>query len=236
MFSIFFVTLSDLIMGYITGNLANSSYFTFSLLFDAVGYEAKIPYIKPFSTLFYPFFGLLIIDGIVKVVIIGLLIATIIEIISSVNLKHRINIIAARRYKNHIIICGYSSFTDRLMKDLKSKNQRFVVLEKDQKYSDMLRGFGYVTVAGDFKRTLYLELASIKNASGVVIGTDDDFDNMLGLITIKKLNPNMRVIVRINNENSVTKMLRAGADLCIIPEILVGIDLGMTIIKNIRGS
>ena len=55
------------------------------------------------------------------------------------------------------------------------------------------------------------------------------------MITVKKIAPKAKTIIRINDESSVTKMLRAGADLCIIPEILVGIDLGNNIVNKIKG-
>ncbi|MCL5423999.1 MAG: NAD-binding protein [Candidatus Marsarchaeota archaeon] len=234
--SFVFVISSDLIMGYILGNIYNSSYFTFSLLFDAVGYDAALPYIAPFSSLFYPFFGMLILDGIVKIIVIGFLIASVIELLSSIDFKRQFNLFAAHRRASHIIVCGYSNFTDRLIKDLSAKKKKFTIIEKNQANADMLKSLGHIVVEGDFKNELYLNDASIQSASGVVFGSDNDFDNIVGVITVKKIAPKVRTIIRINEESSVTKMLRAGADLCIIPEILVGIDLGNNIVAKLRGK
>lgn len=230
--SAIFVVLSIFVIWSITSNFYVSVYFTFSDLFDATGFSAVLPTIPAFSTEFYQLFSFLLVGGIVKIVIIGFLIASLIEIMSNANITSKFNIISAKKLKHHVIICGYSTFSERLIKDLVKAKKKFVIIEKDKTTVDTLNDMGYTVIDGDSTRDIYLKDASLKTADAVIIDSQKDFYDVLTLIAIRRMNKDINVIVRVNDESSVDNLKTAGASQCIIPEIFAGMELGDLIIKK----
>lgn len=229
--SLFFVIISIFAMWDATGNFYASGYFTISSLFDAVGFHPILNTVPLFSPNFYPLFTILVLDGLAKIIVIGFLIATIIEFVSSIDVKSKFAVIEAKHLKKHVIICGYSKFTENLEKSLDKAKQSFLIIENDRAKADMLKDLGYKVIEGDFKNEDVLNSASIKKAKSIIFDSHDDFENLLGVITAKTVNEKIKVIVKANKEESVTKILRGGADLCIIPEIISGIEIGNYIVN-----
>jgi voltage-gated potassium channel len=225
----FFVISIHFISG-IFGNAYVGSYYTISVLFDAVGFypAVAVPFL---SGEFYSFAAVLVMDGIVRIIIVGFLIASMIELASKINLKSRFSIITARRLKGHIIICGYSSFGERLAKDLLGEKKRFVIIEKDRSKVDMLRDIGYLAIEGDFTRDVFLREASIRDARAVVLDSGNDFEDVLAIIAMRRMNRSVKIIARVNSEVSITSIEHAGADQCLIPEILAGAEMGSQIVR-----
>ncbi len=232
--STLFTVISVLVLWRITNNFYDGSYYTISVLFDAIGFYPYLGQITVMSTEFYQMFSFMLLEGIMKIFIIGFLIASIIELISNVDVKSKLNVLTAKKFRNHVIICGYSSFAERLIKELQKEGKRFVVIEKDKTIVETLKDLNYVVVEGDFGREFVLEEASVRNADAVIIDSPKDFYDVLCIITIRRLSKSVRVIVRINDESSITNMVRAGADQCVIPEIIAGMELGESIAKRFR--
>ena len=76
-----------------------------------------------------------------------------------------------------------------------------------------------------------LDSAKIKNATEILFLTKNDYNNLLGIITAKHLNNNIKIITRSNDIHIMNKMKRAGASLCIIPEILTGAEIGNILVS-----
>jgi hypothetical protein len=66
-----------------------------------------------------------------------------------------------------------------------------------------------------------------------VLDTDSDFENLLGLIAAKRVNKDLKAIVKVVHEESVTKMMRGGANVCILPEALSGIEVGERLVREV---
>ncbi len=119
---------------------------------------------------------------------------------------------------------------------MKEQKRRFVVVEKDASKIETLRGLGYTAIRGNFSDERILKKCSIGSAKAVIFCTESDFENLLGIVTAYYLNPNIDIISRAREESSVTKMHRAGASLCVVPEILAGLDMGDIIARKIRSA
>lgn len=219
----------------ITHDFYTSAYFAFTSLFDATGIDANSALssvVPPFSSQFYIVVGLSVLDGITKIVIIGFLLAAIINVLTSIDLRSKFGGIVKKSMKNHVIICGYSSLAERLCTELTEKKIPFVVIEKDQTVADMIREEGRIVIHDDFASRAVLNMAMIANARAVVFLTENDFENLLGVVTAHHMNPNVKVIVRAGDDMTLTKMHRAGAELCVVPESLAGLDIGNYIVAK----
>jgi voltage-gated potassium channel len=121
---------------------------------------------------------------------------------------------------------------EKLCRDLKERRMPFIVIEKDPEKASTLRDLGYIAVNGDFTDKEALEDASIHTARSIVFATESDFINLLGIVTARHMNPSVEIITRVREESAITKMHRGGANFCLVPEEVAGIEIG----KRITGG
>ena len=227
--AVLFGVITLIIVYHISHNLYVSGYYTIASLFDAIGVnvgptlQALAP---PFSTGFDELIVISIIDGVGKIIAVGLALAAVVEILTSTSLLTRVNIFAARRLKNHVIICGYTRMAERLCNDLAEKKVKFIVIDKDPAVAETLIERGYIVILGDFAKEDTLKNADIENARAIVFAEKNDLANLMGIVTARRLNRKIKILSRVAEEDLTVKMQRAGAELCVVPEILAGVELG----------
>ncbi len=236
---IIFALMTTYFVDFLTKNLYDAGYFTVGVLFDTIGVNtapAIIHDIPIFSAGFWPLFSILIADGIIKIVAIGFLLAGIVDLITNIRLRERLNHFKMRREQKNIIVCGYSLLAERLCADLSSRNMNFIVIDNNPAKIDQISSLNYRSAFGNFTNEEVLKEVGISNARAIVFSTESDFENLLGIITAKHANPNILIVARAKDEFAVPKMHRAGASLCIVPEILAGLELGNSIKKAFRSG
>ncbi len=226
---------SIIVITRVAHNAFVASYFTAESLLDASGFGADASIasqVAPFSNAFYIVMGTAVVDGVAKSVIVGFVLATFISFITSIDVRSKFGFIAMKSSKNHVIVCGYSMLAEKLCRDLKERRRPFVVIEKDPEKANTLRDLGYSVVNGDFTDKQVLEEASIAYAKSIVFATESDFINLLGIVTARHINQKVEIIARAREESAITKMHRGGANFCLVPEEVAGIELG----KRITGG
>jgi Trk K+ transport system NAD-binding subunit len=72
----------------------------------------------------------------------------------------------------------------------------------------------------------------LEYARAVIVTFDDDGDNMLAIMMAKKLNPRLKVITIINNQELEEGAKAAQADVVIAPSDLMGQILAMSVISD----
>ncbi len=227
--AVLFGVVTLLIVYHISHNFYTSAYYTISSLFDAIGINVAptlYAMTPPFSSSFDEIILISIIDGIGKIVAVGIALAAIIEILTGTELLSRVSLLAAKRLKDHVIVCGYSRVAERLCTDLKEKKIKFLIIDKDPAVVEMLRDRGDIVISGDFANSEVLKSAQVDKARAVVFAAKNDLLNLLGIVTARHLNKKVRILSRVATEDLMVKMQRAGAELCVVPEILAGIELG----------
>ncbi len=234
--SALFVVISYIVIYFISHNAYASIYYTISSLFDANGGNAGT-YIASVlggrvGYLFYWFIGISLVDGIAKAVIVGFLIGAFINLLSNIDLKSKFENITMKHMKGHVIICGYSMLAERLCADLKKSRIHFVIIDKSPEKVNLLRDLKFNVLEGDFTERKTLENASLMNARAIVFATESDFVNLLGIVTAHHMNQNVKIISRSISESDIKKMQRGGAALCLIPEVVAGIEIGENIAKR----
>jgi voltage-gated potassium channel len=119
----------------------------------------------------------------------------------------------ARRMKNHVIVVGYKFLGKYVVDDLKSLGLEFVVIAKDNDQLELLRKEGITAMVGQ-PTHIYetLQKAGVERASYLISTFDDDGDNMLAVLSAKKLNKNIRVISIINDKELIESAKAAGSD------------------------
>ncbi len=176
---------------------------------------------------------IVILDNIGKLLIISFVFAAVIDIISYANLEKYISMANAKRMKGHIIICGYNKLSERLIGEIeKLKNKpRIVVIESDEENIIELHHRHIPAVEGSCSSIKALKAASVEKAKVIVFAKQNDTENIVGAIEVKKLNKKIKILIRTAKEDTMTKMYRVGVDMCVLPEYLAGISIGEFLLK-----
>jgi voltage-gated potassium channel len=122
---------------------------------------------------------------------------------------------------DHVVVLGYTGDTGPIADGLRERSE-FVVLTPDEDVASVLRGRGIMTVRANPSNEAALERARIGEARAVVAATDDDADDALAVLTVRQMNPDVRIVVSAAEEENVEKLHRAGADTVISPASIVG--------------
>ncbi|MFP4484517.1 MAG: potassium channel family protein [Spirochaetota bacterium] len=136
-----------------------------------------------------------------------------------------------RRLKNHYIVCGFGRMGRNICQDLLEANVRFVVIEKDQAYTQQLEDAGYLYVLGDAASDEILMKAGIQQANGLIAVVSSDAENIYTTLSAKSLNPNIKVVARALQDESESKLKKAGADRVIKPYELVGHRMAQLVLR-----
>ena len=212
-----------------------SIYGTASIVIDATGVDITSgigQYIAPGTPNYYVLGGVLVLGGIFRLIVIGLVIGVFMEFLTGVKIKERLGLLSMRGLSNHVILCGYSELGSKIAEQLNQTKTKFVVVDNDMAKYDVIREMKYRVVRGDFTKDSTLKAALIDTARCIVFASDEDFTNLIGIVTAKSINKKITVVSRARDDNALNKMHRAGATLCVIPEVLAGLDIGNTIVKE----
>lgn len=140
--------------------------------------------------------------------------------------------------QNHIILCGWNpdgeQILDSLSRLMESKGRDIVLIndlneEQISHLKNSYRGLRIHYVAGDFTQETILNRANLKKADTVVIipnrvGSERasaDEKTIFATLTIKSLEPNVRVVAYLSDRDNLTHIKRANVD-----EVVIGDDFG----------
>jgi voltage-gated potassium channel len=136
-----------------------------------------------------------------------------------------------RRLKNHYIVCGFGRMGRNICEDLTEAGEKFVVIEQDQNRLPALDELGYLYVTGDAASDESLLKAGIQNANGLIAVVSSDAENIYTTLSAKSLNPNITVVARALQDESESKLKKAGADRVIKPYELVGHRMAQLVLR-----
>lgn len=136
------------------------------------------------------------------------------------------------RLKNHYIICGGGRVGLNVAKELHENKKKVLVIEKEQELINKIERTGVLVIKGDALDDHTLSQAGIEKAKYLVACLDNDGDNLLLTLTAKEMNENVRVGARAKEEIIVKKLYHAGAEYVVLPEIVGGVQLAKSIIKD----
>ena len=119
--------------------------------------------------------------------------------------------------ENHYVVCGFGRLGKPICEELAASNLPFVVVEKDAGKIDRLIELGCLCVHGDATQDEVLLKAGVKRAKGLAVVLASDAENVFTTLSVKVLNPDLFVVARAIEEETETKLKRAGADRIVKP-------------------
>jgi Trk K+ transport system NAD-binding subunit len=104
-----------------------------------------------------------------------------------------------------IVVCGLGRVGSRVLQYLQATGLPVVIVDTLCKPDDP-RLQGTRVVCGDCRKREVLEAAGIDQARGVLIVTGDDLVNVAATLMVRALNPDVRVVLRMFNQNLMGRL------------------------------
>ncbi len=133
--------------------------------------------------------------------------------------------------KNHYIVCGHGRIGKLISRELQRHNEKFIILEKDEKEALNLESANLPYLALDARDETSLLKAGIMRARGLVTAVMSDADNVFITLTAKMLNPDIFILARASDFNNEKKMLSAGANKVVSPYMIGGQRMAQVLVK-----
>jgi len=127
------------------------------------------------------------------------------------------------RLKEHVIIFGYTHLGKYVAEKLDDLGFDYVVLTRDPNiYHELLRKNIFAIHEFQTQPMVALKEAGIERARIVVVTHDNDSDNMLVILSARKLRPDIRIISVVHDQSLIETSRDAGADMVIPASVTVG--------------
>ena len=124
-----------------------------------------------------------------------------------------------RQMTGHFIICGGGRVGRAAVLYLDALGKQVVVVDQDPA---CLLGLDYPTLLGDVTDDDILQAAGIGHAYGLIAALNTDANNVYVTLSSRALRPDLVIIARARTEDSKSKLLRAGANRAVNPQLIGG--------------
>ncbi len=210
-------------------SISDALYMTVITL-TAVGYEEVHPLTDTGRTLA----SFLLLGGLTAM---GLYFALITSTIVEMDLAHvfrtRRTMKTLDKIKNHIVVCGAGRTGRQVIRELISSRIPYVVIEKDTERADLVRELdeSALVLEADATHDESLLEARIGQARGLVAALSADTDNLFICLTARDLQPNLTIVARAFDHQTMNKLYTAGADHVVSPNITGGIRMAALLLR-----
>ncbi|MEF8874871.1 MAG: NAD(P)-binding protein, partial [Candidatus Thermoplasmatota archaeon] len=123
--------------------------------------------------------------------------------------------------KDHTVLIGYGRVGHLTVDTLVNNRESFLVIDHDPKKLDYLEELNFPYIYGDATSEHILERAEVEKAKMVVVTIPGMIDTELIVDTVKDLNPDCKIVARVNSEEE-KDALKEKATSLIYPEELAG--------------
>ncbi|MDS0299519.1 NAD-binding protein [Halogeometricum sp. S1BR25-6] len=121
--------------------------------------------------------------------------------------------------ENHVLVLGYGDLTEPILEELTAKAD-VLILTEDEERTRRLTERGYTVLTADPSDEESQHRGRVESARAVVVATNNDAEDALGILTARQLNPDVTIVAAASQRENVNKLKRAGADTVISPATL----------------
>ena len=125
----------------------------------------------------------------------------------------------------HYIVCGAGKFGEHIVRELIETRRPYVVIEAEREQVESLarRFANALVVHGDAAENEVLLSAGVERASGMLVATEFDRENIVITLTARQMNPALRIVARCNDTRHAEKLKRVGADSVVSTNFIAGL-------------
>jgi len=116
--------------------------------------------------------------------------------------------VVSERLTDHIVVCGLGHVGFRVVGELRALGEGIVAIEikNTDSFVETVKGMGIPVFVADVRRDEVLLAAGIARAKAVICATDQDLVNLEVAIDAKRMNPNIRVVMRMFDQRLASKV------------------------------
>jgi voltage-gated potassium channel len=119
-------------------------------------------------------------------------------------------------FDDHVLILGDSDIVRAILDDIRGAGDVLVV-SPDR---EAVRELGVDALTADPSDEHSLQKAGVERARTAIVATEDDAADALTILTVRQLNPDIRILAVATNRENMTKLERAGANSVISPAVI----------------
>lgn len=110
--------------------------------------------------------------------------------------------------RNHVILVGLGRLGYRCWRLLHELGETVVVIERDSAspFLAAVRQAGAAVLVGDARSDELLAQANVADAKSIVLATDEDMSNLEAALDARRMNPSIRVVLRLFDQNLADKV------------------------------
>ncbi len=110
--------------------------------------------------------------------------------------------------RGHVVVCGLGHVGYRVVEELHALGHEVVAIEQDGAHSfvETVRAMGIPVHLGDARRDEHLAATGVRHARSIVGATNDDLANLEIALDAKRMNPDVRVVMRMFDQRMAAKV------------------------------
>ncbi len=110
--------------------------------------------------------------------------------------------------RDHVVVCGLGHIGYRVVEELHRLGSELVAVERNGGaiFVETVRALGVPVHVGDARRDDLLAATGVANAKAIVCATNDDLANLEIAIDAKRMNPSIRVVMRMFDQGMAAKV------------------------------
>ncbi|MDS0261177.1 NAD-binding protein [Haloarcula sp. S1CR25-12] len=133
--------------------------------------------------------------------------------------------------EDHVVVLGHGETTDSLLEELGDETE-LVVVTDDAEAASALDDADLNVLTGDPTDEAVLKDARVGTAQGVVVASDDDARDVLTVLAVRSIDPDVRIAAAATESKHVDKFGAVGADEVINPRSIGGTLLGRSVLDG----
>jgi Trk K+ transport system NAD-binding subunit len=199
------VFLSSLILHYFAGmSFLNAIYFTVTTI-TTIGYGDITLINAPAPILLYGI-GL----ELVGAAVIAIFFAVITDTLVGTRLRQALGGLH-RNMDDHIVVCGLGNVGHRVVEQVHRMGIPVAAMElsEAQKAIVPVRRSGVPVLIGDAREVVNLQKLEVDRARCVIVCTDDDISNLEIALTVRALNPGLKLVIQLHDPDLAARVQRA---------------------------
>jgi voltage-gated potassium channel len=215
---------------FIAGWSVRESLWMTIITVTAVGYEE----VREMSATAEAIAALLLVGGITMMGLwFALLTSAIVEMDLGQAFRIRRTMNRIEDLKNHVVVCGAGRTGRQVIRELIESGTPYLVVERSGDRAEALRSeFPEVLVLeADATKDESLVAARIGTAQGLVACLSQDTDNLFVCLSARDLQPNLNIVARAYDEQTMQKLYIAGADHVVSPNLTGGIRMAAMMLR-----
>ncbi|SEH17930.1 Trk K+ transport system, NAD-binding component [Natronorubrum sediminis] len=134
--------------------------------------------------------------------------------------------IPTHHHPSHVIICGYGTVGWSVAETLEESGISASIIDRENRDA--------VDVVGDATDPETYEKVDIENAETIVLSLDDDTTTIYSTLVIRELAPDIEIIARADDPDTVWKLYNAGADYVLSLPTITGEILASYLIDKVE--